>query len=1222
MPKKKRIVPNLDEIGAVRSPNQPNATRYNIVGAAGPPVGPDPIAHLANSLSRFNKNLGQASSGFRQASEAAAMDKIPELLAGVDDAAANISKTLGKKGLSNFLNPATPSAATTAVGSYSGRRDVANIMNSMEFATYAQEEMDGEGDYKQKLYDFVVGQLPNRDTGNKTTSRQWKRGYDPTVLDQLEQKLQPYEEKKQLREFAEAREGFLVEGQEILKDVINARQSPEGLNAVDSFVAYYESLRHSYVTTPKSGITLRGDFLNKVVKPIFEEALNNSDTDLDALGETFEALMKSRRKTDNGSTLLFGSEAAVQTDWFNKKVDAEHAQPSLTTRRNAADQTELWETIGKPLVNGWNFIQQEHSDFLAKEQIVSLSDLEGQPDKFNKLVHLLAKEGDLKHDPAVFKRVGGLQRASLLEQMTDLYKNLAKTEIDTDAIVVKARVREALGNNFTYQGMTEDIAANMSSWLKSGKPIADIRQDMAAAVGKSLAKNNVNFGEREEVIGGYISNLMTERFDSSARKEASHLLLYYNHLLDNGIVPPDATKNIRNVISQSFTGEKDIDPDLRTLLGRLDKNDERSTYKASIKFGDVLNKVGQEAGGALFTKIAASHKIRGSASIPSEEGAWKQWGAGTIDKPTEEEQGAGRRVLEVIEKDYEEFMYEYLEDWATSPERVGKDLKEEWAKPTGRNAVEDKVIRAVLNRKDGYLQLYNNALNPADEDEQATQISSTALGPNFMPEALSLDSMYEDNFTEFGVFLNNNEVGQGALSKLTKLKSGNTAATGFYVGEIGDSRFAKSAQLVARRGKMTSDLEGLIIGLMEDGEDISKRNADGTAADAATTNRAAIRAAKAQLKAHRLKYEGVSWEDLVEGKANFNIDRGGRTVAIPVSMEDISLDSSIVFKSWEEIDKLEGLFNRWERLGTAESAEPTSFVEKDSGLADQPQEEKPLTPDEMKRLESFVGFVAEQTGYSLFDPEQKNLAEGLYNNMARKQRSMMIATDLNKLPKAANVAIKEEALHTFFTSKDNTWKGKQYTNNDKARVKAVKDYNDFIVKGKFSVEKGVTTKEFQTLYAGLVGGRMYSDIHHRRGGTGRGRGGSSTHAIPVDPSKPLTNKQKEIIAEELAMAQLGIKDPLMPSIRYRGGVHHPISVGDKAVYMAQWSKMRKLLDSKGSSPELAAAYQTLYRHTDLTKTYNSFDDQQKDWSFWKGQRKGAMDLLAPFGLHPIPLPDK
>lgn len=1244
----KRIVPDVDAIGVPKSPRQSSMPNYSIVGGAGTPVGPSPLAQLSQSLSGFNRNLSGIAGALKQKSEQDALAKMPELAAGVTDAAANIAKTLNKSKLSNILNPATPSAATTRTGAYIGRRDVTKIMLSPEFREYADQEISNSGDYRQKLNDFVVGNLPNRNTGDKTTSKQWKRGYDPAVFQELDKQLSHHEVRHAAREAAEMREATKMYGINILKDVIDAGQ--KDFNAVDTFVQFYKDSKDSYPTSEANGITLRNDVLKTVLRPVFEQALTNPEIDVDKLSDTFEGIMKSRRKTEKGSTLLFGSNSIIEEQWFAAKVDAEATRPSLSARMQMADETELFKTLGEPLINGWEDFYQKQQSQLDSIGVRYFSDLDGNVDKFDSVVGMLTKEYS-NFDRSLFERQARLNRSSLLEQLVDNYRKLALSEAEDKPELLNAQLRQTIGNDPLYSSILDSVSADLGTHITSAVPLSSLYSTVANSVEKALSETKgINWGVPEEAIGGYLATLVQERLDPQMKHTASTLLHHYNAQLDEGVMPKDASKNVRNMINQSFTGEKDIDPQLRILLGRLDDNDAHADLKSQFKFRNILGKIAQVAArtdpnSVVFTKLATSYAQRAVGS-PLEEDAASAGIDMKVQKASPQEQGAANFVTEIMERDVAEYLDENIRAWAEK--NVGKDLKEEFTAATGFNTIEDGLLDMLSSKKSEYEKQYSSIIQAAKTtettDDRAAEISTNALGPFFPEKTLSLNGIYENNLREFGVFSKENqeqeEGGLTKLSKLSELKSGRTAATGFYVDSLGDTRFAKAALIKSKSIEIEADLKANLIGLIEEGEQFSAKNISGNLGEEISQNTSDQRKAKEQLKAHILKYRGINWNDVADGKANLNFTDSGRTVDIPVSYKDVHLGTSIVFDSWQEINSLESLYNRWERQGSTNKTE--NFVEtKPEQKAKGAQNEQPLTPDEMKRVEKYVGFIEKLTGHSLFDTKNRAfIQKEIYNPWVAKQRGLMISTDLDKLPRETNIAIKEEALKTFFSSKDNVWKGNRYTNNDKARVKAVKEYNDTIVNGDFSLTEGVTPEEFLKLYSGIVGGRMYRDSHHRRGGNARGRSGGSLETVFIDTSKPLEAKQIEVIAEELTMASLGISDPTMPSFVFKGTKIHPVT-HDKAKFVSVYQRMKDLLsNSTGKrSPELAQAFETLYNKSDFTKTYSQSPTTFMggplnpwfkiiEWISGKktnvnetASQDGTVNLLAPFGLSPLPLPN-
>lgn len=1244
MARNKRIVPDVDHLGVVR-PNKPSALpNYNIVGAAGTPTGPDPLGQLAQALSGFNKNLSHAAKGMRVAQERDALAAVPELLKNVDETSTNIAATTKRMGISNIFNPGVPFAAHVKTAALQGKQDVKNFMRSPEFIQTAAEELEVGGDFRQRLYDNIISNLPNREGSGGV----WKRGYDPAVLSEANAALVRYENIAKERVEGGIRESVVVHMQDTLSEAIETGDPK-------AFIEELITSKSSWPSNPRTGVTMIDDVIMKAIRPVFTNALSDPDADPEELGILYKKIMGSRKMTPKGSSRVFGSRAETDKEWMVAKMDAEARQPSRSAVRDATDRAEIVNVVTSTVVQGWPDLLKEHPELaseLAAAGVNQFSDLDPSRnpngvEAFGTLIAAVNDSGWHTFDEDLMARQSRGQWVSIVETLTDLSRAASNAEVkdETQArLNATAMLQEKLGSHPLWASTIDKFAPSLASVLMGTTSIKDTYRTVGEDVAKALS-THTKFGVNTLALGGVISDMLMQNADGMASAEAEAFIGRTNQALDAG--KPVNADQIRNMIDKSFTGEGPIDSRLNALMDRVEGSRSlQPLYKEpTLKISSVLNELAgllaatdSDPGSVFYKQIVSALNIRNSQVVASseEDAGGRAELSATNNKQDVKSVGAATLVLQKITADYNDIKYRLFGEFRDK--HVGKDLEEEFRKPTGAPELKRELIAELRGRSAEYIETFNSLTKPFNTTESVSE--STPSVPVSPRETKQLHTIRAANLEQLqglvqdtlGV-VNGLAVpgGKTTFNRLTGISKENTQniATHYYVGDLGDDRYAKNEKAKKLAFKVGKNIEDKWTSLQIARETASKGlNPD---ADALKANADGIVAVEKQYKDHFLKFYGVPWQALAEkGETTIGFSNGGHTLDIPITYKDIDFDTTPMYDTWEGMVENENLYNAWE------------------------ENEKNPNPDYVlpEKLVKHSEFIHQALGFNLFDKSDamREAATRKYDVFATKQRSLMISNDLSKLPDDINISIKQQILKNFFVDKDNMFKGQQYTVNDKARVKSVFEWNNLVAHEDFSMKKGLTPEEFQKGYAVIVGGRMYQDTIHQRGGVGRGSAGANTRTDAVNPSQPLSKKQKDVIADELAMALMGVADATTanpfaeytPHKNLKNREHRePTGIGKwtawadlglsevefgskkrtpshrvhplrrhtvvRNAYLGKYAVMRKLLDSKGRSTELAEAFRELHKRSDFSRTYQDAESN---------------DLLNPFGLTILTIPDR
>ena len=1192
---KKRINPEVDRaIGRAQLPRVSSPRKYSIVGDGGTPVGPDPLSQLSQALTGFNRNLQSFAGANNVAGQKKAMEMLPELEQYVTDTAIELHKGFDKHGINPRFNPAVASTATALMGEQFGSKDVEAIVNSSDFRNWANAEirLDEEpADFQQKLNDYILHHLPHRNTTNKTTSAQWKRGYDPSVRKAIDSSkgIEALVQRKLLRQDQDTKDANVYKAQETLKESIASGD-------IKTFKEAMSNMYYTYPTDSRRGIRFNDEILKRVVMPVFTNALENPDVDLDDLGESFDKIISMRRSTEKGSTVMFGSATEEAKTWWAKMYDQRLTQGPRSQRKAAADREVLTNQL-KVVWEAWDDVIETNPE-LGLAGIKTPRDI--TVDNFDAVVDVLVKGNYVEFDVEKFEAIRRGGRAALLSDMSRAFTKNYNEEFADDAKMVEneaALKRQLIGDHPQFKAALERL--NIKKYLTTATfNTKSFLEELIKDI--DVAEIATDRGLDAVVIGGLLKPMLHERADAGALQAAKQLVGYYSKFRGKKALDPSVITGLRNVIEQTFTGDEQVDGDLKNILSDLEKADAVAPFASQLPFNKIVTSLAslatvKEGDVSVFQQqIAKWHNVKERA-IASGAKNWEE----DIDFANA---GAANTVLLQVEKDYDALLASELKNFADT---TAGDLDNEWLK--ARSTIKDNILQQLKANLSDYEGIFNSIVADADQAEKL-QASEAAMpsGP-FPSETKNLNLNYNNNINEsrklFKDTFFRDPAGHQKLSENAPTDAGLNFPVEFFANPInsfGDTRYGRVDSIRKNAEELRIKMEKHYSGLLTEKEKLASESVTNPDSTKIEANAKQLDDLRLQLKAHVLRYNGVDWREVEEGAAAVRFQAAGTEVEIPIKPSDLNLQSSVVVGSWEELNELEAAFDKYE-----------------SG--------EELDEESKKEVQQYIRFIEKVTGLNIDEKENQTLrekAQDKYKEWSAEQRMQMVSTDPAKLPIEVRVKIHNKALDNF--SNSGRWKGKDYTKNDMDRVDAARRYNDFIANNDFYVDTGINKKEFMTLYGGLVGGRMYRD----RQLTDLKEGDSGTRrSVAVDPEAPLTDELKDIIAEELAVASLGYKNVTSGApTKTPASLHMPfyaLSREAKLVtakmhpantmpekFKGAFNKMRKLLDSVGEdrSVDLAEAFQLLH--------LGQFKGVRRDYT------SGDENLLTPFGVDLLPLPTK
>ena len=1186
--KRRRVTVDVNELGTPDNRAAGGTPRYNIIGDAGTPIGPSPVAQLASALGSVNKNLQVFGQWNAKAAEEKAASLIPDLQNYITESAADIHKFTQKHKIDPLKNPLVRSAAYNLIGERTGKKDVQGIVNSSEFETYAQEHIDEEGDFRQKLRNYVLANLPNRDKNELTTSKFWKKGYDPAVEDELDKSLVGHLQRQQDRELEQIRETNIVKAQETLRDAIVSGDATE-------FKTLMSAMSKFYPTDIRKGIRFNGEMLSKVVRPVFETALEDPDINIDDLESMFEKVINMRRATEKGSTVMWGGGAEVLKSWFAKAYDAETTQTSRSHRKDQAVKKELKEQMTN---FGYAFPQflEDNPDFVSMG-ISSMSDI--TVDNFDKIVKRIVSTGYIKFDDEKYERLmrGGKAAliANLRKELTDRHAVAITNEakVEEHELALKKKLikdhpewKEVLEKLNVTQLLKDGTFNNFDGWYP----------ELLANFDKTLVSCETKLPEI--VVGSLFKEMVREHTDQAAASAAQNLIAYYNAEREKKIKSPEEIEQLKNVIAATFTDDGDTRDQFTRILKDLEADTNLAPFKKQIKFHDVATRLGalQDVEGEETSVLSRmlSYYRRNLSTVENQ--AYRD---GESVELAGLHKGAATAVIAQMETAFDEATASTLREWANNT----VDLEENFNPVTIRNEIIEKMKGQVKD----FERAYQAIVQKEDDDEKGNRADALTGVPHLSKDVVALDQSYTANMEEFQDFGADRSLTYSQLRGNDKIGVGNeqtTAVASFFADtdqDVGDTRYGRLDQITEQAAALTNNLQEHLSGLYIEKKTDQAKQLNDPNTDRASAIQKKINDAESQLVAHYVRYEGVNWEDVSDKTASIKwVSSAGEEHEIPIGMKDIGFSYAVLHPSWESLDEIEDHYDTYERTifrdrAKAEGKETYTLGGRTYNVSDKIEE---LTDDQIERVRKYTGFIKTATGIditlsdqNLLNPQLLGAMQKAHLEWAKKQREQMVSTDPDKMPQSLNQAIKRQALKNFYKTK--RWKGREYTDRDVERVKAAAEYNEFISRSDFSLEKGVSLPEFLKLYSGLTSGHMWTSMHHLRGGHARGPHGGSWGSEPV-PEKELTSKQKDIIAQEAAVAAMGYRNPTGSAPDgTRTGIHkkapykgHPYNVM-RPKYMAEFRRIRNLLEKAGDTrdPELAKVFKTLYDSQDPDRDY-------------------------------------
>tara|TARA_Y100000401_G_scaffold4425_1_gene3105 strand:+ start:19047 stop:23006 length:3960 start_codon:yes stop_codon:yes gene_type:complete len=1287
MAAKKRVTPDVAGLGQMPQVDTSRPASYPLVSGGGGTVGTPP--NWAASLTRFNKSLGNFFSGVDAKAEREGMDQLVEILKSdaVTDEEIQIEKWLKDNNKPNFLHPAVPVKVVQYAGTFQGREDVNAIVNTPEFQQYTWQELnndsgvDAEGnedprDFLTKIQERIYSELPNRKYVGKTAGPNWRRGYDPAVLDAVmafKAKLEP-EIKK--HSFAKAKEANINEATRVLVDALDSA------NWLTTVADWGRKVSKMKTTWPSDGVVnMRDDLFNVAIKSTMEAAMADVDADYDKLSKQFNALLNLKLTKPDGSRgghIFDDVQRQEGKLLLSRMYDAEIGLQSRRRQRDEADQ-KYAKTVITNLFQSFPQMIEEHPK-LQKMGLKKFQDL--TPDNLMEVVEIVSKSGWINYDEKIMSRIAEGARVSFFNDIKDRIEANKVTDLSNESKLAANEasvMRSLIENHPQYKSALAQF--DIRAYLTGTKNLDNLAVDVTNAVDTKFLKSSVlsGFNITEEAIASLVQSMVAQHTtsrgvtgasDSPAANVARQVLQDGQRLMQSGHQFTDEElQEYINVVQESFVGEKDIDDDLNKLITSIKEQQGNEQYYKH--FNDVQPKLMVEflaptgdENAELWTEVQRWALLDYDAAVqnlPDHQRALKQFLPPVGDAEMSKKVAAASRVIQTIATDYNRVYNDVVTKWKRNAIRSGvlpDQLDDEFAGK--EQLLEKEVIDRMRAFRAGYNKTYldlttenKNDTSISDEDARNAGFGSPAIKAlHAKSQNLRLDrDMAIEQFVQDAQQKLSDSSGEGFSNLKGDESVGVTEGPhiSFFEGDSSDERYERFRRIQDEKEEVEAQIISSLVTEHNKMMKYTDAEADG---DDVAISQGAIEALKSQYKSFAAAYKGIPWESMLEGNAEIELPpESGITMRMPVSYGDpeISVNDTMAFKSYGEAREFEGAFNFFEQFvdGGGELVSNAGTPSAEDGLKVTPSMQMSES-DKMKleRGAKVVEFARRFLDLDIMsgDPDHRKQQQEKLDRWMLRQRSIIIATDPSKLPEEENLLIKRKAVDNFIASgellkeakekapkkdfadrilggsfmlpnnfdKKNTlmFNGVKHTPETWRKIKAIRDYNDFLYNSDFS--EGLTGREALTLYAGLSGGDIAAtryDFHDGDIGSFK----ELIHAVMSGASdnidswykrprrkKPLnidelTDEDRYVIAQELALADQKYRNPMNLNASYEdldvliaGGLEKsevlpdPFA-NDLPIQIQKYLDLLQFPDTK--SQELADAFRRLYDASDIGLVY-------------------------------------
>ena len=589
MAAKKRYSPDAEAAIGVPKYNKPKQVQpYNLIGVAGPPLGQDAIGQLGDALYLFNKGGLSAISSKTAYEQQRGLEMLPELEKGVLDAKLAIVDKMKELGAPMLGAAHVWSRAITKTGGNQARPDLDAIFWDQKNKDFFASIKDDD-EFPKKALKHVMDQsteyLEDNDPKH-AVSKLFRKGYDPVFKAGAMQGLAGYNEAWAQRGENKVRMENIRTARDHLHDAIEDHLDGGAINeALRSFeTSIYKGYYGDWPVDQEKGITYNRDLWEHVIQPVFLDALENPDIDIDQLVALYERVGKLRRPTDKGSTEFFGKFREEADAWYNKAYDAATTRHTTIGNRNRQEAEQWGRDVVEPLFWGIGHLGPEAQKELKEIGIASFDDVN--------MTNLAKFLDAMSTDDSLFQLLdtpaGDRQDWVFMnEQLTKITGSIhsfaakaydAKTEnlADIDAELTKMAWNAPYIQHILPFFRKEFFPKVMKENWTSEQAVAEFLKEYDVP-DMYLATNPNHTIERQKLMG-ILHSIFQDKFFSGEDNEGKMYIETYlknlNTQLSHGNVPKGSIEELRSMMYTGLAKSEKQMSDIKASITHINKMQE------------------------------------------------------------------------------------------------------------------------------------------------------------------------------------------------------------------------------------------------------------------------------------------------------------------------------------------------------------------------------------------------------------------------------------------------------------------------------------------------------------------------------------------------------------------------------------------------------------------------------------------------------------------------
>ena len=1064
---KKRYAPAAAQVlGEPTLRRDKSVPNYTLHGASKVPIGPDPLQALSRAMAGFNPALAQYARQRQEAASVEAEGLYNQMAAGVTDNSVAVKKILKDAGFSQWANPYVYRNQLGNLGANQAYRDAAALTSNAEFSTALHELSKTSDNFyqdAQSLTENWKDRLFTRDAEDKKTQTYFNMGYASKWLTAREQLLKPFVEQNTKWQQGKIRADFYESGQNILRNAIFS-QDKNG-NPVGNLKPLRRFVSDQFGGFPDDEVGYNRAVWDNIVKPVFLQLAIDPDNEI-LIAKAYDRVKKLTRDTGSGRTQVF-KQLRVEMDVFYQTLEdtmqkAQSTQSGRDRDRRSAlllsltDTLKSWNT-GEPLKR----FDPENKAFEVRGITYPFS-----PEEAKKVTNFLYKQPDFRvnwKDNAIEGKIAFNSVAQAA--------HLAVSEASRSKYATKEAENKAYMESWERQISDHDIFNDLFSTYRRGvfESVGSVDLSRADSVKAALEKftgdelEKLWYEEHHDMAPGTapllatLQRVLSNKGDAYSLERATQLMHIAQAAIKDGKVTDELLSELQD--AQVEVNDPQADKELKALydtalnskgLGKWFKIGEGETGMLT----DIWKGLGVDA---EDVKAVYEYETKRGTSLVAEVGT-----------PSEEERYAANEAKLWLD---DQIARVWREEVTRAMGRLPHTARaDEWD-----SGLKDKIKKRVIERVSGMSRNFNKFHQEALNSHEADTLSDVkALNLMLDKEDQSRMSTYTHLETMFG----ENVEGLSVIADPTLHANPNIPgdlrvayqdhAEDFFTGVAGTAHWnnlhTMKSQNAARSATLLTALHKAFI---------AQQTAQATGALTYAARKADYKKAQDKFKGHALMmgiHDWRDWETDNREDYKLTVSMKGENLDIPLHIgnDHVNMSSVLVFPNLEGMEDIANMMETWE------GGDPTAWLNRD----DAPDELQRfarffskahgidlLSPDPVQRKkdEPKIAKLWERQATMMITRHPDRMPQKLFKALEYRQID--------------NYIDRKDDDGNEWT----TYQGKEFSLNDKRWVTGMRRQNRAMLSGKFTQEKGFKTGELMQNVLALTGGTVAEEPYDLSG---------------------------------------------------------------------------------------------------------------------------------------------